>query len=44
MSALKDENGGADSVVKPPLGQAVGYVVVVIIGLSIAFGMWSTDS
>ena len=36
--------GGGDSsadnaVVKPPLSQAVGYVVVVVIGLVIAFSM-----
>jgi urea-proton symporter len=31
------------TVVAPPLSQAVGYVVVVVIGLVIAFGksMWS---
>ena len=27
-----------EEVVKPPLSQAVGYVVVVVIGLVIAFG------
>jgi hypothetical protein len=26
--------------IQPPLSQAVGYVVVVVIGLIIAFGMW----
>jgi len=30
--------GGNDSV-QPPLSQAVGYVIVVVIGLIIAFGM-----
>jgi hypothetical protein len=30
---------GADLVVKPPLSQAVGYVVVVLVGLLIATGM-----
>ena len=29
---------GSDVVVQPPLSQAVGYVVVVVIGLVIAFG------
>lgn len=31
--------GESEVVVKPPLSQAVGYVVVVIIGLVIAFTM-----
>ena len=33
-----DDGGGV--VVQPPLSQAVGYVVVVVIGLVIAFGLW----
>ena len=33
-----------DVVVKPPLSQAVGYVVVVVIGLVIAFGKNTTRS
>lgn len=36
--------GRADEVVvQPPLSQAVGYVVVVVIGLVIAFGMVTVD-
>ena len=41
---------GSDVVVQPPLSQAVGYVVVVVIGLVIAFskplffGGWSRDA
>lgn len=31
--------GSSDVVVRPPLSQAVGYVVVVVIGLVIAFAM-----
>lgn len=30
-------NDNSNAVVKPPLSQAVGYVVVVLIGLIIAF-------
>lgn len=33
-------DAGSDTVVSPPLSQAVGYVVVVVVvGLTIAFGM-----
>lgn len=32
------ESRAEDVVVQPPLSQAVGYVVVVVIGLVIAFG------
>lgn len=35
---LVTREDGADVVVQPPLAQAVGYVVVVVIGLVIAFG------
>ena len=34
--ATIDEN----AVVEPPLSQAVGYIVVVVIGLIIAFSQW----
>ena len=40
-SGAVDEN----AVVEPPLSQAIGYVVVVAIGLIIAFSGWtSSDS
>lgn len=40
MSSLHSrENDGSDTVVSPPLSQAAGYVVVVVVGLIIAFGM-----
>lgn len=40
MFPLNSRNdAGSDTVVSPPLSQAVGYVVVVVVGLVIAFGM-----
>ena len=40
MSSLNSRaNDGSDTVVSPPLSQAAGYVVVVVVGLIIAFGM-----
>lgn len=39
MLALNSRDGGSDVQVKAPLSQAVGYVVVVGIGLIIAFVM-----
>ena len=36
-SKLLGRDEGSDVVVQPPLPQAVGYVVVVVIGLVIAF-------
>jgi len=38
MLRLAGRDDGADVVVEPPLSQAVGYVVVVVIGLVIALG------
>lgn len=39
MFPLKSRNdAGPDTVVSPPLSQAAGYVVVVVVGLIIAFG------
>ena len=35
-----DEN----AVVEPPLSQAIGYVVVVVIGLIIAFSAWEPSN
>jgi hypothetical protein len=32
------QSDGSDVVVPPPLSQAVGYIIVVVIGLVIAFG------
>jgi hypothetical protein len=42
MSNLQARNG--ISTVQPPLSQAVGYVVVVVIGLIIALGEYRLDS
>lgn len=42
MLALNSRDGGSDVQVKAPLSQAVGYVVVVGIGLIIAFGTLSS--
>lgn len=40
MSSLNSRNNdGSNTVVSPPLSQAAGYVVVVVVGLIIAFGM-----
>jgi hypothetical protein len=39
MSSSLHIREDSSAVVKPPLSQAVGYVVVVGIGLIIAFGM-----
>lgn len=36
------DNESSDAVVSPPLSQAVGYVVVVVVGLIIAFGPLAT--
>lgn len=44
MLELKIRDDGSDVVVKAPLSQAVGYVVVVGIGLVIAFGTFSLRS
>lgn len=41
MLELNSRDGGSDVQVKAPLSQAVGYVVVVGIGLIIAFGTLS---
>ena len=38
MSLLTRADDAVDPVVEPPLSQAVGYVVVIVIGLIIAFG------
>lgn len=35
---------GGISTVQPPLSQAVGYVVVVVIGLIVALGEYRFDS
>lgn len=40
MANLLARNG--ISTVQPPLSQAVGYVVVVVIGLIIALGEWQS--
>lgn len=39
MMAAELVGRASEVVVQPPLSQAVGYVVVVVIGLVIAFGM-----
>lgn len=39
MFPLNSRDDGSGVVVSPPLSQAVGYVVVVVIGLVIAFGV-----
>ena len=45
MFPLNSRNDEAsDAVVSPPLSQAVGYVVVVVVGLIIAFGMLGISS
>lgn len=38
MVTVTGGDDGSGVVVQPPLSQAVGYVVVVVIGLVIAFG------
>lgn len=42
MSNLQARSG--ISTVQPPLSQAVGYVVVVVIGLVVALGEYRLDS
>ena len=39
VSLNSRSDAGSDTVVSPPLSQAAGYVVVVVVGLIIAFGM-----
>jgi hypothetical protein len=39
MFPLSSRSDGGDATVSPPLSQAVGYVVVVVVGLIIAFSM-----
>ena len=39
MGSVSAPQDGADVVVQPPLSQAVGYIVVVLIGFLIAFIM-----
>jgi hypothetical protein len=39
MFPLSSRSDGGDAAVSPPLSQAVGYVVVVVVGLIIAFSM-----
>ena len=36
--AIRASSDASNAAVKPALSQAVGYVVVVVIGLTIAFG------
>jgi len=40
MADLHSRAGSATAV-QPPLSQAVGYVIVVVVGLVIAFGIYS---
>ena len=39
FSLYSRNDAGSDTVVSPPLSQAAGYVVIVVVGLIIAFGM-----
>jgi hypothetical protein len=39
MAQLQNRDGSSnDTAVQPPLSQAVGYIIVVVVGMIVAFG------